>query len=720
MECRFCQKTFSKGEHLRRHERSHTGLRPYRCKECQRTFSRQDSLARHEKLHTRKDTNNYPSPPSPPSSLVSHSSQATSFSPLGSTLINGDSPTAHGCQGELSSSYSAQNAPITDMFSVPQSADLDFDLIWPDSEDLFETLMASENLNQWQTPFTTLPITSHTFHMENHVMDTSNTVHEKVKSPSIGSIPTGESHRAVHNVSEMVTSLSSSVTAAVEATSLTSVFLDECLHMFFGRFIPTFPILHRGTFVFRDCTQPLLLNAMAIGSLYLGPKKSIAKGEALWRLAHVAVTTSWETLITHRGPYDLCQGVQLVVTALLAQVYGALSKNRLIRTASQAFHALGFFWARQCSLSDSEPYSLDDLPSTEDSEDKKDTCWRQWAAQEIQQRALLGHYLVDGLISRMSGELPSVRHAANQLGLPSTEAAFEARNANEWLSQMQCQDRPSTSYSFRKIISSLFSPKPPLNLPPQLSAFSLRVVLEGIQSLVSDSDSDEVALVGVPTKFELRRALAQVHVMITESTSMSEPERLELFLRWHTLCLDACKDSSQLCRSVCSRYGVTQHVCPGRDSKKTELDLVSWANTEDARRALLHAIAIQEIVERLPRGRAHVIHIPNSLFASATVYCAFSLAGMTTVNLPASVDWQSVLSSGYESVPAIGSSDGDASETRRYIRGELGSLVGNVGVAENLLYELNSMQKLFRCLSSQWGIAYDMEDVIDQWMSLCH
>jgi len=31
-------------------------------------------------------------------------------------------------------------------------------------------------------------------------------------------------------------------------------------------------------------------------------------------------------LITHRGPYDACQGVQLVVTALLAQVYGALSK----------------------------------------------------------------------------------------------------------------------------------------------------------------------------------------------------------------------------------------------------------------------------------------------------------------------------------------------------------------------------------------------------------
>jgi hypothetical protein len=394
----------------------------------------------------------------------------------------------------------------------------------------------------------------------------------------------------------------------------------------------------------------------------------------------------------------------------------------VIRTASQAFHALGFFWARQCALADSEPYCIDDLPSLDASEEEKNMAWRRWAAKEIQQRALLGHYLVDGLISRMSGEIPSVRHAANQLGLPSTEAAFEARSADEWLDVMQSQERNPTQYSFRKIISSLFQPAGHVpGMPSNLSAFSLRVILEGLQSLVSDCDSDDVALVGVPSKFELRRALAQIHEKISASANISEPERLEIFLRWHTICLDACKDSSLLCRSVCSRYGVTQHVCPGRDAKKPELDLVSWANTEDARRALLHAIAIQEIVEQLPRGRAHVIHIPSSLFASATVYCVFSLAGLTTVNLPSSVDWQSVLSSGYESVPLLGNSDAtDASETRRYIRGEMSSLFGSVGTAENLLYELNSMQKLFRCLSSQWGIAYDMEDIIDQWMALCH
>jgi hypothetical protein len=355
----------------------------------------------------------------------------------------------------------------------------------------------------------------------------------------------------------------------------------------------------------------------------------------------------------------------------------------------------------------------------------------------------------------MSGEIPSVRHAANQLGLPSTEAAFEARTADDWLTAMHAQiSTQERQPSFRKIISSLFQPSPqrPSLIHPSCSAFSLRVVLEGLQSLVpdcdNDADTDEYdALLGVPTKSSLRRALSQMHRSITRA-EISEPERLELLLRWHTICLDLCKDSSLLCRAICSRYNIMQHVCPGRSygqvdaqmgfhlpDKTREVDLVSWAQTEDARRALLHAIAIQELIEELPRGRAHVIHIPSSLFASATVYCVFSLAGQTTVNLPETVDWQSVLSSGYESFVCTTKEDVVAAaapppaegsvETKRYLRGEIlaggaGGSGSMLGASKNLLYELNSMQKLFRCLCSQWGIAYDMEEVIDQWISLCH
>ena len=84
----------------------------------------------------------------------------------------------------------------------PVTADLDFDLVWPDSEDLFETLMSSESANQWQLPLGAFPLStgasSTSFGPTSSSFD---------KGPSIGAIPSGESHQAVHNVSEMVTAL---------------------------------------------------------------------------------------------------------------------------------------------------------------------------------------------------------------------------------------------------------------------------------------------------------------------------------------------------------------------------------------------------------------------------------------------------------------------------------------------------------------------------------
>ncbi|KFZ11995.1 hypothetical protein V502_07302 [Pseudogymnoascus sp. VKM F-4520 (FW-2644)] len=198
----------------------------------------------------------------------------------------------------------SMNSDVPDMLQAPE---IGCDLIWPDSETLFQTIMSMDTANQWQMPLGTLPFLPGVQPAGSDICDNQSNNFKSPDSfddrgPAISAIPSGGSHRAVHDVSKMVSNLSSSVTAAIEATSITSVFLDECLHMFFVRFIPTFPVLHRATFVFRESTQPLLLNAMAIGSLYLGPKDSIAKGEALWRLSHIAVATNWETLITHRGP----------------------------------------------------------------------------------------------------------------------------------------------------------------------------------------------------------------------------------------------------------------------------------------------------------------------------------------------------------------------------------------------------------------------------------
>jgi hypothetical protein len=369
---------------------------------------------------------------------------------------------------------------------------------------------------------------------------------------------------------------------------------------------------------------------------------------------------------------------------------------------------------------DSEPFSMEDVPFPNASSSEKDHKWRTWAAREIQQRALLAYYILDGLVAQMSGDGASTRHVANPLTLPSSEAAFDANSADEWLTLMRSQkpDQPSFRLIFRSLFPPIGSFRP---LDYQLSAFSLRVVLEGLQSLVSDSDEYDLAAVGVPGRSDVRRALAQVHETITMSIHLSTAERLEVLLRWHTICLDTMINSTVLCRHVCTRHEIPQHVSGGTRTLRSNFDMLNWVHTEDARRALLHAIAIQDIIEQLPRGRAHVIHMPSSLFAAATVYVVFALAGVANIHLPRTIVWQDALLShadlnlGCENIrPSTGS------ETSRFVvEGRTDSPPG-VAATRNLLYEMNSMQKLFRCLISQWGIAHDMEEIVNEWITLCH
>ncbi|KAI2793312.1 hypothetical protein POX_b03366 [Penicillium oxalicum] len=680
--------------------------------QCRRPFARQDALTRHEKLHKRDaDATQDPSTPSLPTpSTFLDLSKTWKTNAACITCSPSENLTESGSISEQ------QAAKELNLRNTP--SDVDFDLIWPDSEELFQSIMATDVSDQWQMLSGTLP-----FPLVAH--DTPGPLFRSPVSfddrgSSVGDIPNGSGHRAVHDVTELVASSSSCITAAVKATSITSVFLDECLHMFFARFIPTFPILHRATFVFRDCTHALLLNAIAIGSLYLGPPDSVAKGETLWRLAHTAVATSWQSLITHIGPYDSCHGVQLVITALLGQIYGALSKNRAIRTTSQILRPLGFFWARHCGMYDDKSYPLTSLPSEDATHEKKEKEWHTWAACELQQRALLAHYLLDGLVAQMTGNGSAVRHVTNPLRLPSSENAFDATSADEWLAHMRSQS-PDCS-GFRDVFRSLFSPgAKSRSLNFQFTPFALRVVLEGLQSIVSDYDEHDVAF-GIPCRSDVRRALVRVHETISMCIHFSAAERLEILLRWHTVCLDSVIDSTALSRDICARYELPQYVSGGYRIIRPNFDLTSWCQTEDARRAVLHAVAIQGIVEQLPRGRAHVIHMPSSLFAAATVYVAFSLAGHVTLNLPRTVVWQDALLTRADlNLDHSNVRPTSGSETRRFVETGPDTPLGPFeGDGRNLLYELNSMQKLFRCLSSQWGIAHDMETVVAQWIQLCH
>ncbi|KAI7885526.1 hypothetical protein K492DRAFT_190914 [Lichtheimia hyalospora FSU 10163] len=46
-----CQRSFSDSSSLARHRRIHSGFRPYHCRMCEKSFTRKTTLSRHEKYH---------------------------------------------------------------------------------------------------------------------------------------------------------------------------------------------------------------------------------------------------------------------------------------------------------------------------------------------------------------------------------------------------------------------------------------------------------------------------------------------------------------------------------------------------------------------------------------------------------------------------------------------------------------------------------------------
>ena len=104
--------------------------------------------------------------------------------------------------------------------------------------------------------------------------------------------------------------------------------------------------------------------------------------------------------------------------------------------------------------------------------------------------------------------------------------------------------------------------------------------------------------------------------------------------------------------------------------------------------------------------------MPSSLFAAATIYGMFTFAGQANVRLPSEVDWRDV-------VLASDDLQNGQSDTAQYIHYHRLPPEHAYTTTKNVLYELNSVQKLFRGLATQWGVSSDMGRVIGQWIGLC-
>ncbi|KAL2844930.1 cytochrome P450 [Aspergillus pseudodeflectus] len=700
LQCEFCTKRYTKREHLQDlADFLDTGDKPFACNICGRCFSRQDVLNRHLRVHSSQTPTQGTVTDVGPQ-ITPHGQSGPSEWP---SMSDRDAPSDQLPEDCLP----MYQTPIEDVRPLPP--DLASGLLWPDSEELLQNIMAIDP-SIWQQPLALAPSTLGMAEMPGDMMNNG-----YQDSPSNSTIADDGRH-AIQSLSSLISDTFSRVTAPASLTGLTSRFLDGSLHMFFENIIPMFPVFHRPTFVFRDCAPPLLLNAIALGARFLGSQDAIAKADVLWRLAHTAVATSWNTMITRRRPSDSCTGVELVQTVLLSQIYAALSQNRTFRTTSQVFHGLGIHWASHCGMYDA--CEAVPLPSPTDSPAVIQSAWRRWIAQETMLRTLLGLYIVDGVVSQFSGNPTFARHAANPLPLPSGDAAFLASTPGEWIQQMQAH--PVLQVRFCDIYHTLFRQGGDVSLAEyDIALFHHKVVLEGVRCLVSETNRTKPPPVGLPSKKDLLLVLRQLRRNILDSQALTPTDRLTALLQWHSICLDSVVSTARGTRRMCHLFGIKQNIFGGSERQESRINPNRWTQSAAGRATLLHAINMQAIAAQLPLGLAYDVNIPGAVFAAATTYTSFTLAGVSKIVFPASIDWDTALMAlqmSADSTPV----DDEASmqHTLDFIAGTFDAtgMPRDKYVVRDLSYDLTAMRTLLRGLSLQWGVAVEMEEVVSAYI----
>ncbi|EMC96071.1 hypothetical protein BAUCODRAFT_34838 [Baudoinia panamericana UAMH 10762] len=508
----------------------------------------------------------------------------------------------------------------------------------------------------------------------------------------------GRARQAMQHLDNLIKDLSFSLSREVERLGVVGDFLDMCMNMFHSRFLAVFPVVHQPTFSVKDCTPPLLLNMIALGSLFVATDGAITRGESLWKLAHTAVATSWHSMLQYQGPEDAMPGVQLILTAFLGQAYALLSRNRSIRLTSHVFHGLGFYWARLSRLPCDMPSPQ--LPSLGNDAETRTTQWKAWAAWETCNRALLGHYILDGLISGMSGLPGSVRHTTNRMRLPSSEQSWEADSADIWIAAMSEEDAVP-ALTFRELLNEIFDIRTPLTCKPA-SHMCIPALLEALQSLVSDSHEAGGESVALPPKSAVSHALWRVYDQyINSSPHLPAFARTDLTIRWHTICIGVIVPLSLLIGGLCNKLNVNQDLFPNAGRAA---DASLERDTAPARQAILHAVAIADLVQNVPFAKLQALHLPLALLtAEAVLLTIIAGAGSHKVTLPASICWRTVCLHDEQ----VATTEPSTQATHAYL--SAGMLrAGTPAAPRSLTQDVFTLHHVLESLALSWGIAKDM------------
>jgi hypothetical protein len=421
------------------------------------------------------------------------------------------------------------------------------------------------------------------------------------------------------------------------------------------------------------------------------------------------MANTWEQLLTCRGPHDDHDGVQLALSCALGGTYALVCMNPRIRKMNHIARGLGSVWARESGLYRQQSCNGCGVPPVTASPEQKIAAWQKWAAGETRQRALLWQYVLDSLSSQFHRHPCLIQHETNSLLLPPASLAFEAATPDDWIKEMSTCGG-GYRLTVRAYVKSLFRTDID-TISQSISDLGIRVVLECLQSLILREADAAEDTIGIVSKGDICLALFN----LKEYNLTRLQPAVELLLRWHSVCLSMSADVRQLCARIGPTHLIADLYSQSQSDTEecSELDLSNWSQTDDARRALLHALEIRELAQSLSLGETQSIQVPFTMFSAATVVAAFLAADCRSLHVPAKPDWTAL----YEvptTVMCPSISSVHSGETTDFLAGRSLPTDGPTALRK-LSSEISMLHSQIQAVSSTWGITQSMQNITNEW-----
>ncbi|KAH7129139.1 fungal-specific transcription factor domain-containing protein [Dactylonectria macrodidyma] len=422
---------------------------------------------------------------------------------------------------------------------------------------------------------------------------------------------------------ETQTTPRSSLTGSPDAsdnTFPTLEILDSSLDFFFQFFHPILPFMHKSTFDPRNTPSPLLLAMCLVGLSYVDRLRTRAfVSRYLNKLMQSCVDDMASQALGQCTVSDLLA----TLASTLMVVYLALGFRDEI-DQSQAY----MLCAQMLSIADKQGLfaaNQGDDPTLQLRQGPSDPegFWKAWTRVESVKRLIFCFVWLDMAYARLMNTAGVIEIDKVELHLPCDDALFDGPTSAAFLQAVQ--QGAQLTMQRMKFRNFYATSTPPLNDTSTqillrglyLRVIAVRTKLSGQESQYSDLHpaSHIEALAAVDSG--IKDIITDILLLPSTQASVLKSRNRMNALGWHYLCITLTADMDLL------------EAASGRDGLEAAsaalVQVVRWSRSASARRAVLHAAQVFEILDSSRIRESYLTRPDLVLFVSALVISQYIL-----------------------------------------------------------------------------------------------